>query len=112
MSVTIAPESPPLAMDDHGRIRVGGMRVTLDLIVHDYKAGLQANQIVAKYDVLDLGEVYAAIAYYLRHTTEVEEYLARREADAQAIREQIETSQPPFPSRAELIARRTPPGLG
>jgi uncharacterized protein (DUF433 family) len=110
MSVTLAPEAPPLVLDEHGRIRVGGTRVTLDLVVADFKAGRQANEIAETYDVLDLADIHGAIAYYLRHKPEVEEYLTRREAEARELRERIEATQPPFPSKAELLARRLPMG--
>ncbi|MBO0697697.1 MAG: DUF433 domain-containing protein [Zavarzinella sp.] len=110
MSLTIAPEAPPLTMDEHGRIRVAGTRVFLELVVSAHKRGLTPQQIAEQFDALTLADVYGAITYYLRHRPEVEAYLAEREARAQDVRERIEASQPPFPSKAELLARRRPPG--
>jgi hypothetical protein len=61
---------------------------------------------VRAYDTLELTDVYAIIAYYLRHRAEVGEYLKRRNAEAAALRATIEAGRPPI-TREELLARRT-----
>src|SRR5947209_14394597 len=106
MSVTLAPEAPPLSMDEHGCIRVGGSRVSLDVVIEDFKAGAQANEIAERYDVLQLADVHGAIAYYLRHRDEVEAYLARRGREAHEVRVKVERDLKPGPSLSELRARR------
>jgi uncharacterized protein (DUF433 family) len=110
MSVTLAPEAPPLTMDEHGRIRVAGTRVFLEFVVSAHKRGLSAEQIAELYDVLTLADVYGAVGYYLRHQGEVEACLDRCEVEAREVHERIEKTQPPFPSKAELLARRRPSG--
>lgn len=106
MSVTLAPEAPPLTMDEHGRIRVAGTRVFLEFVVSAHERGLTPQQIAELYDVLTLADVHGAIAYYLRHKAEVEAYLAERDVKAKEVRERIERTQPPFPSKEELLARK------
>jgi hypothetical protein len=54
----------------------------------------------------DLADVYAVIAYYLRHRTELDAYLKEREQEAQKMGEEIEQEFPPDGIRARLMARR------
>jgi hypothetical protein len=63
------------------------------------------------YPALELGDVFAVIAYYLAHRVEVEDYLRRCDEQAEAIRREIEASQPPGPTRAELLERARAGGL-
>ena len=69
-------------MDEDGTIRVGGTRMTLDLILAEHHAGASPEQIAADYDVLLLGDVYATIGYYLHHRAEIDTYLEQRRRDA------------------------------
>jgi uncharacterized protein (DUF433 family) len=107
MSVTLAAEPPPLTVDEYDRIRVAGTRVFLELVVNDYRRGLSAEHIAKRYDAINLADVYGALRYYLTHQAEVDAYIARREAEAAGIKATVAASQPPFPSREELLARRT-----
>lgn len=65
--MTIQAEAPPLKMDEHGTIRVGDTRVTLDTVIGEYLNGASAEVIAGAYNTLSLADVYASIAYYLRH---------------------------------------------
>lgn len=93
---------PPLRIDEGGAVRVGTSRITLALIVEEYESGMTPEDMVRAYDTLD---VYAVVAYYLRHRDVVGEYMKRRNEKAQELRAQIEAGQRRF-SREELIARR------
>lgn len=107
MSIAIQSEKPPLIEDEHGAIRVGGSRVLLDLVVHAFQDGAAPETIVQQYPSLSLSDTYAAVAYYLRHKTEVESYLASREAQAQSIRAKVESTQPDLTEiRNRLNTRR------
>ncbi len=99
-------EPPPLRVDEGGAVRVGKSRVSLDLVVEQYENGMTPEDLVRAYDTLDLADVHAVIAYYLRHREEVRAYLKRREEEAQALQARIEAEHPRI-SRAELLARRT-----
>src|SRR5438128_2239433 len=102
MPVTLHADPVPLRVDETGTIRVGSSRVTLDVLLADYRSGLSPEEIVRRLDTLDLADVYAAIAYFHRHREEVEQYLRRREPEAEELRRRIEAGQP---DRAELEAR-------
>ena len=62
--------------------------------------------IVEKYTSLQLADVYAVIAYYLRHQDEVDAYLREQERLADEIRQKIEAHYDPVDLRARLLARR------
>lgn len=101
----IHTDRPPLRVDEGGVVRVGRSRVSLDLIVGQYENGMTPEDMVRAYDTLLLADVYAAIAYYLRHCDEVRGYLNQREKEAEALRARIEAERPGI-SREELFARR------
>jgi uncharacterized protein (DUF433 family) len=92
-------------MDQDGAIRVGNTRVLLDLVVHQYDNGAAPEKIVRAYESLDLADVHAAIAYYLRHRDEVQAYLRQREEEAGKLRQLIEANQAVGPSKEELLRR-------
>ncbi len=98
----------PLFDDGHGGLRVTGTRVLLERIVHAFEDGATPEAIVQSYDTLNLADVYAVLTWYLRHKTEVEDYLQKRAEEAQAIRSIIEANQPDRTElRARLMARRS-----
>jgi len=101
----VQPERPPLRADEGGVVRVGGSRVSLDLLVEQYENGMTPEDMVRAYDTLALADVHAAIAYYLRHRDEVRAYLARRSAEAATLQASVEAKRPHV-SRDELLARR------
>ena len=69
--------------------------------------GATPEGIVQSYDTLQLADVYAVLAWYLRHRVEVQEYLRKRAEEAEAIRRTIEAKQPDRAGlRARLMARR------
>ncbi len=101
----------PLRVDAGGAVRVGDSRISLDLIVEQYDNGMTPEEMVRAYDALSLADVYAAIAYYLRHRDEVRAYLRRREEEARDLRATIEAERPPV-LRQELLALRGAGGMG
>jgi uncharacterized protein (DUF433 family) len=95
---------PPLRVDE-GVVRVGQGRISLDLVVEQYENGMTPEDMVRAYDTLQLADVHAVIAYYLRHREQVQAYLQRREEEAEGLREKIEAERPRV-GREELLARR------
>src|SRR2546430_12004025 len=109
MSFTVQVESPPLREDAAGALRVGNSRVLLELVIHAFQDGATPETIVQRYSTLALSDVYAVVTYYLRHRTEVEEYLARREQKAEEVGIRIESHQGDLSQiRSRLLARRKP----
>jgi uncharacterized protein (DUF433 family) len=59
-----------------GRLRIGATRVTVLQISSLYKRGESAEEIAQNFPQLNLGQVYAALAYYHENRAEVEQELA------------------------------------
>ena len=98
-------EPPPLRVDKGGIVRVGRGRVSLDLVVEQYENGMAPEDLARAYDTLELADVHAVIAYYLRHLEEVRMYMKPRQEEAEALRAKIEAERPRV-GREELLARR------
>lgn len=88
--VKITKQSVPLREDGHGGLRVGATRVTLEGVIYAWKNGATAEDIRQSYDTLQLADIYAVIAFYLTHETEVEAYLQRREKESEEMCAEIE----------------------
>ena len=106
MTLTIATERPPLRVEPDGTARVGATRVTLDTVISAYNGGAAAEQIVQQFETLTLPDVYAVIAYYLRHTDEVDAYLRARRQQANEVRREIESDPATQRIRDRLRSRR------
>ena len=105
MAAPIANDPVPLYMDEHGTVRVGGTRVTLETVVGAYLDGASAEEIAEMYDTLSLGDIYSAIGYYLRHMDTVHEYIREGEAVAAEVRARIEQRPNQIGLRDRLLSR-------
>jgi uncharacterized protein (DUF433 family) len=94
-----------LRIDGDGVIRVGPTRVPLEAVVGAFWEGETPEGILERYETLELAEVYLALGWYLRHREEADAYLARREREAGALREEMERRFDPAGVRARLRAR-------
>ena len=107
MSLTLHADPIPLHVDDGGSIRVGESRVTLDSLLQYWRLGMKPEEIARGLDTLTLADVHGALAYYLRHQAEIDEYLRRREGEAERLRLQIEAANAarlgPLKDRVEAI---------
>ncbi len=106
MTLAIVPESAPLETNSDGVVLVGKTRVTLDTIVTVFKQGTTAEEIVHRYPSLQLADVYATIAFYLKHQQEVEAYLQQRQQQAKEIRKMNESRFNPQGLRDRLLTRQ------
>jgi uncharacterized protein (DUF433 family) len=108
MSITIHADPVPLRVDEHGVIRIGDSRLALEVLLDFHNQGMSAEAIAQGYqDIVTQGDVYAVLAYYHRHQDEVDDYLRRRDQEAEALRRQLEATQAPRPGfRDELLARQ------
>src|SRR5437879_5564451 len=109
MPFTAQAEAPPLREDSAGALRVGDSRVLLELVIRAFQDGATPEAIVQRFSTLALPDVYAVIAYFLRHRGEIEAYLTQREQHADEARQRIETQQGDLSDiRARLLAKRKP----
>jgi len=109
MSFTVQAEAPPLREDAAGAVRVGDSRVLLELVFRAFQDGATPETIVERYSSLPLRDVYAVIAYYLRHRSEVDAHLTRREQKAEEVRHRLESQHGDLSEiRARLHAQRQP----
>ena len=106
MTLLIATEPVPLTTDADGVVRVGKTRVTLDTIIGAFLDGATAEEINYQYPSVQLADVYAIIAYYLRRPAEVETCLQRRQQQGETVRKQNEARFDPHGVRDRLLARR------
>lgn len=104
-AVVLGPEPVPLIKDDAGRLMITGTRVPLDTLVAAFKRGESPESIHESYDTVVLADVYAVLAYYLRHRAEVEAYLEEQEREGAEIQVSIESVYPPDGLRAKILAR-------
>lgn len=99
----------PLYADETGTIRVGGTRITLDVLLGYLLNGVKPEQLVSAdwYPALSLADVHGALAYYYRHKAEVDEYLKCRRGEADRMQREIEGAQPTFAEvKARILAER------
>jgi uncharacterized protein (DUF433 family) len=97
----------PLRMDEHGSILVADTQVQLEWVIEAYNQGTTPEMIVSWFERLRLADVHAVIAFYLNHKDEVQQYLIRRDREAEEIRQKIEATQPDRAKlREKLLARQ------
>jgi uncharacterized protein (DUF433 family) len=107
VAFNVQTEAPPLTEDATGALRVGNSRVLLEIVVRAFEDGATPETILQRYSTLALPDVYAVLAYYLRHPKEVEGYLARREEEAEEVRQRLESQQGDLSGiRARLLTQR------
>lgn len=107
MNVVIRTDAPPLRSDGSGGLRVGPSRVLLELVIRAFQDGATPEAIVQRYPTTTLADIYAVVAYFLRHQEEIEAYLDDREAKAVDVRREIEGRQGDLGSlRRRLLDRR------
>lgn len=91
--------------DEHGVLRVGNTRVMLDSVVAAFHQGHSPETICQQYPSLGLEEVYGAIAYYLAHRQEVDEYLRRQQSLWDELRARSEEKPSPAVERLRALRR-------
>jgi len=110
MGIILQTEAPPLRREASGALRVGRSRVLLELVIRAFQDGATPEVIVHRYPSALLADIYAVIAYYLRHREDIEAYLAEREQQAREVRQRIESHQGDLADlRSRLLARQSSP---
>jgi uncharacterized protein (DUF433 family) len=103
MVLPLLPDVPPLRIDDDGTVRVADTRITLDVIVEDFEAGNSAEMIAQELESLQLADVYAVLAFYLKHRQEVTEYLREREQQATEVLGKVEAAGATWPEESRCV---------
>lgn len=96
----------PLRETSPGAYRVGKCRVLFELVIEAFREGESPEGIVNRYQTLDLSDVYAVLAYYLKNKEEVEAYLRWCDEEADRVRKELETLRPPIPDLKEKLMER------
>ena len=96
----------PLTQWEDGTIRVAGTRVTLDVIVNQFKLGATAEQIQDSFPAVSLKHIYGAIYYYLEHTEAVDAYMREQQEAAAETRQWVENQPENRGLQERLLARR------
>lgn len=107
MTLTLGAEQIPLCRDDHGSIRVGNTRVTLDSIAYCFKEGDSPEEIVEAFPTVSLSDVYLILGYCLRYQAEVDEYLEQGQQIARNMRERDESRFNTRSLRDRLLTRQS-----
>ena len=111
MSLRFEPEEVPLHCVELGSVRVKGTRVSLDTIVEAFQCGATAEEIADQYPAVSLPDIYAVIAYYLRHQSEVNAYIEEGRVEGERLRAIWEARYPPDGRRERLLARHRHGGV-
>jgi uncharacterized protein (DUF433 family) len=93
VEILLQPEAPPVRREASGALRVGRSRVLVELVIRAFQDGATPEAIAQRYPTARLADIYAVIAYYLRHREAMEAYLAEREQVAQEVRQRLEGHQ-------------------
>jgi len=88
--------------DASGTYRVGGTRVTLDVVISAFDRGASAEAIVQKFPTLKLSHVYHVLSYVLQHREEIDQYLVEQDGQAKEIDARWESIYPSADMRERL----------
>jgi uncharacterized protein (DUF433 family) len=96
----------PLTQWADGTIRMTGTRITLDVIVNQFKLGATAEQRFDSFPAASLKDIYGTLYYYLEHTEAVEAYMREQQQAAAETRQWVESQPGNRVLRERLRARR------
>ena len=66
MQVVESTITVPFAVTEYGTIRISGSRVSLDSIIHHYKLGATAEEILAEYEGVTQEDIQACLLFATR----------------------------------------------
>jgi uncharacterized protein (DUF433 family) len=78
----------------NGGYYVVGTRISLDSIVYSFNAGNSPEAIQGDFPLLKRAQIYGAIAFYLDHRAEIDEYLARTDREFEENAMPLEQADP------------------
>jgi uncharacterized protein (DUF433 family) len=98
-------QNTPLILADDGTIRIKDSRVSLEVIVRQFKQGATAEQLLEDFPSLTLRDIYGAIYYYLDNTETVEDYMRQQEDSAVEMRAFLDSHLDSAALRTRIRAR-------
>ena len=84
---------------------VQGTRISLDSIVYAFREGCSPESIREDFEGLTLPHVYGAIAFYLDHQSDIDDYLLRRKEQWNELERQGTPPSPDLQARLEHARR-------
>ena len=99
----------PLLIDDYLElvgpdvVRMKGHRIGLEHIVERYHDGYSAEQIALDFPGVGLAQIYGILAYYLHNQDEVDAYIARVNARADAAYQRWAANPSPATERVRAL---------
>jgi uncharacterized protein (DUF433 family) len=106
MALDLQASVLPLRRDSGGVIRIGGTRVTVESVLHAYLEGESAEGILERFPTLDLADVHAVVAWFLRNRRKVEAHLRECGREAEAARAEADRRSQRAVGRKRLLGRR------
>jgi uncharacterized protein (DUF433 family) len=88
-----------------GTYRIVGTRVSLDSVVYAFRRGTSPESIQRSFPQLTLEQIYGAIAYYLAHQEEVNQYLLDGEEEFEKLRLTSREAHPDWSERLDRARR-------
>ena len=95
-----------ITVNQAGVWRVSGTRVSVDSVIYAFNEGASPEEIIWRFDTLDLKKVYSVINYYLHNREQVDKYLADSEKAKQKIGRDLDKRFPAVGLRKKLLSRR------
>ncbi len=88
---------------------IAGKRISLDSIVYAFRRGQSPESIRRSFPLLNLEEIYGAIAFYLANQIEIDEYLIQEEKEFEKMRQNSKAANTDWhekmqKARQELLA--------
>lgn len=78
---------------------ISGTRVSLDSIVYGFLRGEIPEGIAGSFPALGLEQIFGALAFYLAHRAEIDEYLRQGKEEFEQMRQSARRSNPQLYSR-------------
>jgi len=91
-----------------GTWRIVDSRVSLDSVVYAYWDGMSPEAITEEFPSLRVEYVYGAIAFYLRHRSEIDDYLSQQSHQWDQLQQSSETQHGPLLDRIRACKKPRP----
>ena len=93
---------------NEGAFTIAGTGVSLDSVVYSYKAGESPENIQRSVPILTLAQIHDAIAYYLHHVNEIDQYLVKGEREFEKLKRASRKEHLEWYEKLERARKETP----